>query len=189
MERPVRIRLAAQLALLAGGLLVCTQGCRSTKSEVPAGKPYQTSGTPPTVGFSTEPHPNTATGMAWALREQGPRRAGVGWSRPVIFQWRHGLRNAAARVREPWCAHEQPLRTARNGRERQLHRERPGSTRGFPVEDDGPGVAGPGQGPGDASGIGGLARGQLSLIAGVLPAARRNGGQAHARAAACALRG
>ncbi len=72
MERPVRIRLAAQLALLAGGLLVCTQGCRSTKSEVPAGKPYQTSGTPPTVGFSTEPHPNTATGMAGLYGNKAP---------------------------------------------------------------------------------------------------------------------
>lgn len=72
MERPDRIRLAGQLALLAGGFLFCTQGCRSTKSEVPAGKPYQTSGTPPTVGFSTEPHPNTSTGMAGLYGNKAP---------------------------------------------------------------------------------------------------------------------
>ena len=72
MERPERIRLAGQLALLAGGLLLCTQGCRSTKSEVPAGKPYQTSGTPPTVGFSKEPNPTTAAGLNGLYGNKGP---------------------------------------------------------------------------------------------------------------------
>lgn len=65
MDRPSRVLLAGRLALMAGGVLLCAEGCRSTRSEVPPGKPYQTTGgAPPSVGFSSEPHPNPATGMA-----------------------------------------------------------------------------------------------------------------------------
>ena len=72
MERPNCGLNVARVTLLAAGFLLCTQGCRSTKSEVPPGKPYQTSGTPPTVGFSTEPHPSTASGLAGLYGNKGP---------------------------------------------------------------------------------------------------------------------
>lgn len=73
MDRRIRNGLSGAAALLAGGLLLCSTGCRSTKSEVPAGKPYQTTGAPPpSVGFSQEPHPSTAAGMAGLYNNQGP---------------------------------------------------------------------------------------------------------------------
>jgi len=52
---------------LVGGALVlsvvASVGCRSTKSEVPPGRSYaRTAAQPPTVGFSSEPHPAVASG-------------------------------------------------------------------------------------------------------------------------------
>jgi hypothetical protein len=47
-------------------------GCKSTKSEVPPGKPYQTTGSPPSVGFSSDAHPSTAGGMAGLYGNKGP---------------------------------------------------------------------------------------------------------------------
>jgi hypothetical protein len=42
------------------GVVLSAGGCRSTRSEVPPGKPYATTGgQPPAVGFSSEPHPGT----------------------------------------------------------------------------------------------------------------------------------
>jgi hypothetical protein len=73
MDRQIRMGLGGAAALLAGGVLLCTEGCRSTRSEVPAGKPYQTTGAaPPTVGFSQEPRPSTASGMAGLYGNRGP---------------------------------------------------------------------------------------------------------------------
>jgi hypothetical protein len=73
MEGRDRVRLAGSVALLAGGILLASAGCRSTRSEVPPGKPYQTTGgTPPTVGFSQEPRPSTATGMAGLFGNRAP---------------------------------------------------------------------------------------------------------------------
>jgi hypothetical protein len=63
MDRPVffgscRMAGAALLATVA-----LASGCRSTRSEVPPGKPYARTGeAPPTVGFSSDPHPG-ALGM------------------------------------------------------------------------------------------------------------------------------
>jgi hypothetical protein len=63
MDRPVyfgafRLAGAAILATVA-----LAAGCRSTRSEVPPGKPYARTGeAPPTVGFSSQPHPG-ALGM------------------------------------------------------------------------------------------------------------------------------
>src|SRR5207253_2679882 len=38
-------------------------GCRSTRDEVPPGKRYPTTGgTPPALGFNSDPHPNSAVG-------------------------------------------------------------------------------------------------------------------------------
>lgn len=72
MDRPESGVRASGLCLIAAGLLLANGGCRSTRSEVPPGKPYQTTGTPPTIGFSNEPHPGAAMGMAGLSTNTGP---------------------------------------------------------------------------------------------------------------------
>ncbi len=73
MDRLNRSLLAGRMAMAAAVAFCCSQGCRSTHSEVPAGKPYQTTGGgPPSVGFSNEPHPNVATGMASLYGNKAP---------------------------------------------------------------------------------------------------------------------
>jgi hypothetical protein len=65
MDRLSRVLAVASMALVSGAVLTAS-GCRSMRSEVPPGKPYSTTGgQPPTVGFSSDPHPNTgvAPGM------------------------------------------------------------------------------------------------------------------------------
>jgi hypothetical protein len=70
MDRPNYVLSTRILACLIGVQLGLS-GCRSTRSEVPPGKPYQTTGgMPPTVGFSSEPHPSTANGMAGLYRNK-----------------------------------------------------------------------------------------------------------------------
>jgi hypothetical protein len=62
MDRLCRVLAGASLAL-ALGALGCACGCRSMRSEVPAGKPYSTTGgPPPTVGFNSSPRSNPAYG-------------------------------------------------------------------------------------------------------------------------------
>ncbi len=64
MDRPC---FFASCRLVGAALLttvVLASGCRSTRSEVPPGKPYARTGeSPPTVGFSSQPHPANAGGM------------------------------------------------------------------------------------------------------------------------------
>ena len=73
MDRLNRSLLAGGMALASAVAFCCSQGCRSTHSEVPAGKPYQTTGgAPPSVGFSNEPHPNLATGIASLYGNKAP---------------------------------------------------------------------------------------------------------------------
>ncbi|WP_337173698.1 hypothetical protein [Paludisphaera sp.] len=62
MERPHVLR--SSLAPIGGILvlaLAASSGCRSTKSEVPPGRPYARTGEPPVVGFSSDPRPGPAT--------------------------------------------------------------------------------------------------------------------------------
>ena len=73
MDRLNRSLLAGSMAMAAAVAFCCSQGCRSAHSEVPPGKPYQTTGgAPPTVGFSNEPHPSLATGPASLYSNRGP---------------------------------------------------------------------------------------------------------------------
>ncbi len=73
MDRPSGGLHARGLSLAAVLFFCCAQGCRSTHSEVPPGKPYQTTGGPPSsVGFSNEPHPSLATGMASLYGNKAP---------------------------------------------------------------------------------------------------------------------
>ncbi len=65
MDRLNRILLPRRVFLAAAVVFCSSQGCRSTHSEVPPGKPYQTTGgEPSSLGFSNDPHPSLATGMA-----------------------------------------------------------------------------------------------------------------------------
>ena len=51
-------RVSRSLALGGLGLLVTLSGCRSTRPEVPPGRPYTNDGRQrPAIGFSNEPHP------------------------------------------------------------------------------------------------------------------------------------
>ena len=73
MDRPCLFVSTRVLSLSLAVVALGSAGCRSTRSEVPPGKPYQTtSGAPPSVGFSNEPHPSTATGMAALYGNKGP---------------------------------------------------------------------------------------------------------------------
>ncbi|MFO0890263.1 MAG: hypothetical protein U0790_14120 [Isosphaeraceae bacterium] len=66
---PARLaRLTALFALLVLG----SSGCRTPRSEVPPGKPYQTTGNPPTVGFSSDPHQAGSQGMAGLYPNRAP---------------------------------------------------------------------------------------------------------------------
>jgi hypothetical protein len=54
-------RLNRTLAACGLMLLLAAGGCRSTHSEVPPGRPYSGDGrqVPPSIGFSSDPHPMT----------------------------------------------------------------------------------------------------------------------------------
>jgi hypothetical protein len=61
MDRLNRTMAGCSLMLL----LAAAGGCRSTRSEVPPGRPYTSDGRQvPPVGFSAEPHPMTGPGNA-----------------------------------------------------------------------------------------------------------------------------
>lgn len=73
MDRLCRVLASGSLAL-ALGALGCACGCRSMRSEVPAGKPYATTGgPPPTVGFNSSPRSNPASaGGQWSNGPTAP---------------------------------------------------------------------------------------------------------------------
>jgi hypothetical protein len=59
-------RLNRTLAGCGLALLLAAGGCRSTQPEVPPGRPYTSDGrqAPPSIGFSSDPHPMAGPGMA-----------------------------------------------------------------------------------------------------------------------------
>jgi hypothetical protein len=62
MDRHSRVLAGGCLALIAG-MVITVAGCRSMRNDVPPGKPYSTTGgSPPPVGFNSDPHPNTSVG-------------------------------------------------------------------------------------------------------------------------------
>ena len=70
---PIASCLHAPSSLCWRELLFGSHGMPEHPERGPPGKPYQTtSGAPPTVGFSNEPHPSTATGMAGLYGNKGP---------------------------------------------------------------------------------------------------------------------
>jgi hypothetical protein len=72
MDRRNSATAVQKLSLSLAFLLLIPAGCKSTKSEVPPGRPYQTTGAPPSVGFSSDAHPSTAGGMAGLYGNKGP---------------------------------------------------------------------------------------------------------------------
>jgi hypothetical protein len=63
MDRRLSHGLAFGFAALGLGILVVAPGCRSTRSEVPPGKPYSTTGaTPGSVGFNSDPRTSASNG-------------------------------------------------------------------------------------------------------------------------------
>jgi hypothetical protein len=62
MERHNRV-LAGGCLVAMMGMVITASGCRSMRNDVPPGKPYSTTGgSPPPVGFNSDPHPNTSIG-------------------------------------------------------------------------------------------------------------------------------
>jgi hypothetical protein len=55
--------LAGGTLIMALGMLLTAAGCRSMRNEVPPGKPYSTTGGPPSsgLGFNSDPHPAPVT--------------------------------------------------------------------------------------------------------------------------------
>ena len=72
MDRLMHTTAVRNLPLLLALFSLIPAGCKSTKSEVPPGRPYQTTGVPPSVGFSSDAHPSTAGGMAGLYGNKGP---------------------------------------------------------------------------------------------------------------------
>ena len=61
MDRLSRV-IAGCCLTLALGMVFSASGCRSMRNDVPRGKPYTTTGNPPSVGFNSDPHPSTSVG-------------------------------------------------------------------------------------------------------------------------------
>jgi hypothetical protein len=62
MDRHNRVLVGRCLAVLLT-FMVLGSGCRSMRNDVPPGKPYSTTGgSPPPIGFNSDPHPNTSVG-------------------------------------------------------------------------------------------------------------------------------
>jgi hypothetical protein len=72
MNRRKHTTAVRNLSLSLALVSLIPAGCKSTKSEVPPGRPYQTTGAPPSVGFSSDAHPSTAGGMAGLYGNKGP---------------------------------------------------------------------------------------------------------------------
>jgi hypothetical protein len=60
MDRPLSRVLNISLATCGLAILITAPGCRSTRNEVPPGKPYSTTGAP-AVGFNSDPRTGSAS--------------------------------------------------------------------------------------------------------------------------------
>jgi hypothetical protein len=77
MDRLRRVLTGGTLVMVLG-TVVTALGCRSTRNEVPPGKPYSTTGgTPPALGFNSDPHPNSAIGAGLYGNSATPGQPGV----------------------------------------------------------------------------------------------------------------
>ena len=147
MDRRIRIGLGGIAALMAGGFLLCSTGCRSTRSEVPAGKPYQTTGGAPRRSASVRNHiPPQANGMSNLYGNRGPGAMAQDGMSPSAGQGAtvYGTPTPGTSLR---LAHGESIRTAGhlgNGRF-GTRRDRPAHQ--LVAQRPAPGLSGPGQGP------------------------------------------
>jgi hypothetical protein len=80
MDRLKSVLAGGTMAMLLG-MLVTASGCRSTKNEVPSGRPYSTTGDPTSgVGFNSDPRPNNAMGSGLYGNPYTPGQPGMGGS-------------------------------------------------------------------------------------------------------------
>ncbi|SIN74495.1 hypothetical protein SAMN05444166_0594 [Singulisphaera sp. GP187] len=56
-------RLKLTLAGCGLAAVLTVSGCRNLRSEVPPGRPFGSPASQPSVGFSSDPHPNTGLGL------------------------------------------------------------------------------------------------------------------------------
>jgi hypothetical protein len=76
MDRLRRLLTGGTLVMVLGPVIAAS-GCRSMRNEVPPGKPYSTTGgTPPSIGFNSDPRPNAAIG-AGMYPNATPGQSGV----------------------------------------------------------------------------------------------------------------
>ena len=62
MDRLKRVLTGGTLVMVLG-TVIAAMGCRSPRNDIPPGKPYSTTGgTPPALGFNSDPHPNSSIG-------------------------------------------------------------------------------------------------------------------------------
>src|SRR6476661_8377296 len=77
MDRLRRVLTGGTLVMVLG-TMVAASGCRSMRNEVPPGKPYSTTGgTPPGLGFNSDPHPNAAVGGGLYGNSAAPGQSGL----------------------------------------------------------------------------------------------------------------
>ena len=147
MDRRIRMGLGGVAALMAGGLLLCSTGCRSTRSEVPAGKPYQTTGSAPDGWLQSGTPSQHGQRDGQPLREPRPWRNGPGRN---VSLWRtggNGLRHAHPRD-ESRLAHGESIRTAGHLGNGRIGSRRDRAAHKLVAQRPAPSLSGPGQGPG-----------------------------------------
>ncbi len=72
MDRNNRFTTGGTIAVFLG-VVLSGAGCHSMRNEVPPGRPYSTTGgTPPPLGFNSDPHPNTSIGAGGYGSSTGP---------------------------------------------------------------------------------------------------------------------
>jgi hypothetical protein len=77
MDRLGRALTCGTLVLVVG-TVATVSGCRSTRNEIPPGKPYATTGgTPPSLGFNSAPHPNSSIGAGLYGNSATPGQPGM----------------------------------------------------------------------------------------------------------------
>ena len=129
MDRLSRVMAVGSLALVLGSGLTAS-GCRSMRSEVPPGKPYSTTGgQPPTVGFSSAPHPNTGAGAGLYGNALNPGAYEPRWQSIFLRIERHDSKAwyAGSEPGQLWCTYPEQLRTGRVRWNRTLTRNSPQS--------------------------------------------------------------
>ena len=121
MDRLNRSLLAGGMALAAASRLLLLSGMPKHPQRSSSGKPYQTTGEPPpSVGFSNEPHPNLATGMASLYGNKAPGSQSQGRAGRFVQSGRPHAGNADPGPCRPSVHQPKPVRRTRHREHRRL---------------------------------------------------------------------